>query len=109
MLKIWKFTKKANQRKFECYQTADIYYCSYEDEINVWSQYIRASQEMIALSLDAKIIMNVGSVLGFFTRLIREKLSTFRLSESLFVDILFKKVGLGCVSHHVRHFVSSDQ
>lgn len=78
----------ADQRKFECYQTADIYYCGYEDEINGWPQYIRASLGMIALSLDGKIVMECyGSVLDFFTRLIREKLSKYRLSESLFVDI----------------------
>ena len=78
----------ANQKKFECYQTADFCYSGYEDEINDWPLYVRASQDMIALSLDGKIIMECyGSVLDFFTRLIREKLSKYRLSESLFVDI----------------------
>lgn len=78
----------AEQKKFECYQDVGIYYCGYEDTINGWERYINASMDMVALSLDGKIIMECYvSVLDCFKRLIREKLSKYRLSESLFVDI----------------------
>ena len=77
----------ADKRKYECYQSVGIYY-GYEDKIDGWPRDISASMCMVTLSLDGKIVMECyGSVLGFFTRLIREKLSKYRLSESLFVDI----------------------
>lgn len=77
----------ADERKYECYQSAGIYY-GYEDKIDGRPQDISASMKIITLSLDGKIFMECyRSVMAFFCRLIREKLSNYRLAESLFVGI----------------------
>lgn len=49
---------------------------------------LRPQQEIIALSLDGKIIMECyNDVLEFFTKLIREKLGKYRLADAMVVEI----------------------
>lgn len=78
----------ADRKEHQGYQTVDQYCYGYRDEINGWNQYIETSQWLVGLSLDGKIVMECyDGILDFFTRLIREKLSKYRLSESLSVQI----------------------
>ena len=70
------------------YRMADQYFFGYSDEINGWDRYISTRQKLVALSIDGKIIMECyNEVLGFFTRLIREKLGKYRLAEAVSVQI----------------------
>ena len=53
-----------------------------------WTNTLDTSAEQIILSLDGKIIMECYSGLfEFFTKLIKEKLSKYKLAESLMVAI----------------------
>ena len=53
-----------------------------------WSQSLDTSGEQIILSLDGKIIMECyGELFSFFTKLIKDKLSKYKLAESLKVAI----------------------
>ena len=53
-----------------------------------WTHSLEASAEQIILSLDGKIIMECyGELFKFFTKLIKERLSKYKLAESLMVAI----------------------
>lgn len=72
----------------DAYRMVKQFCFGYREEIDGWSRYIETSQDLLALSIDGKIIMECyGGILGFFTRLIRERLGKYRLSDSLFVEI----------------------
>lgn len=54
----------------------------------VWRHMLETSATQIILSLDGKILMECfGSMCGFFTRIIRERLSKYQLANGLLVSI----------------------
>jgi len=53
-----------------------------------WTRSLETSAKQIILSLDGKIIMECyNELFSFFTKLIRERLSRFKLADSLLVTI----------------------
>lgn len=77
----------AKHKSYQSYQKTILYDC-YMDNPYGFYDYFNVKMEMVALSCDGKIWMECyGQLFGFFTRLIREKLSQYRLAESLYVDI----------------------
>ncbi len=88
MTKLEEWIELSDKKMYQGYQTVDQYYYGYKDEINGWNRYIETQQEIIALSLDGKIIMECyNDVLEFFTKLIREKLGKYRLADAMVVEI----------------------
>ena len=75
--------EKANQ----AYQLDTYVYCSTPFPRG-WTNSLETSTEQIILSLDGKILMECfKDLFDFFGSLIKEKLSRYRLSESLLVSI----------------------
>ncbi len=57
-----------------------------EDQEN--DRYLTVYMDFVTLSMDGKVWMECyNELFDFFTHLIREKLSKYQLSESLFVEI----------------------
>lgn len=78
--------KLAEERCFESYQELPLYYYPMESP-SFWGDF-HVGMDLIILSLDGKIIMECyNSLCEFFTRIIREKLTNYLLSDSLFVYI----------------------
>jgi hypothetical protein len=83
-LKDW--LEIAERKEFEGYQATRFYYFPMDSPSAFYDAYVR--MDMVILSLDGKIMMECyDGLFSFFTRLIREKLSSYRLADSLFVDI----------------------
>lgn len=77
----------ANQLSYQSYQQTVLYNCYIHNPYGFYD-YFDVKMEMVVLSLDGKIWMECyAKLFGFFARLIREKLSQYRLSNSLYVDI----------------------
>ena len=77
----------AKDKRYECFQD-DQYVVTSTPYKGGWTNSLTTSVEQIILSLDGKIIMECwGSLFDFFTRLIRERLSKYRLADSLMVEI----------------------
>ena len=77
----------AKERRFECYQMTELYYYPMDNPLS-FDGYSYVGMDMVVLSLDGKIFMECyGSLFDFLTRIIREKLSRFSLSDSLFLYI----------------------
>lgn len=73
-------------KKYEGYQAIDFYFYPLEGSSSFYHPYV--FMDMVILSLDGKIMMECyWSLFEFFTRIIREKLSNYRLADSLFMDI----------------------
>ena len=78
--------KLAEKKCFESYQELPLYYYPMESP-SFWGHF-HVGMDFIILSLDGKIIMECyDSLFEFFTRIIREKLANYLLSDSLFVYI----------------------
>ena len=77
----------AKQKSFYCYQRDR--FCFYPiNNPHSYYGYSCAQVEFVALSYDGKILMECyDGLLDFFTRIIRERLSNYRLSDSLLVHI----------------------
>ena len=83
-LKDW--LEIAKRKEFEGYQAIDFYFYPLDSPDSFCYPHVR--MDMVILSLDGKIMMECyDDLFGFFTRLIREKLSNYRLADSLIVDI----------------------
>jgi len=83
-LKDW--LEIAEGKEFEGYQATHFYYCPMDSPSAFYDAYV--SMDVVILSLDGKIMMECyDSLFDFFTRLIREKLSNYRLADSLIIDI----------------------
>lgn len=83
-LKDW--LEIAERKEFEGYQAIDFYFYPLYGSSFFYHPHVR--MDMVILSLDGKIMMECyGSLFDFFTRLIREKLSNYRLADSLIIDI----------------------
>lgn len=83
-LKDW--LEIAEGKEFEGYQAIDFYFYPLYGSSFFYHPYVRMN--MVILSLDGKIMMECyDDLFDFFTRLIREKLSNYRLSDSLYIDI----------------------
>lgn len=83
-LKDW--LEIAKRKKYEGYQAIDFYFYPLEGLSFFYHPYVR--MDMVILSLDGRIMMECyDDLFDFFTRLIREKLSNYRLADSLIVDI----------------------
>ena len=79
--------KLAKEKRFECYQMTELYFYPMDNPFS-FDGYTYMGMDMVVLSLDGKIFMECyGSLFDFFTRIIREKLSRFSLSDSLFLYI----------------------
>lgn len=77
----------ANDKRYEYFQK-DEYVVTSTPYKGGWSNSLTTNVEQIILSIDGKIIMECwGDLFDFFTRLIKEKLSKYRLAESLMVEI----------------------
>lgn len=78
--------KLAEEKCLESYQELPLYYYPMESP-SFWGHF-HVGMDFIILSLDGKIIMECyDSLFEFFTRIIREKLANYLLSDSLFVYI----------------------
>lgn len=76
----------AECRKYEGYQAIEFYFYPLDGPSSFYHPYVY--MDMVILSLDGKIVMECyGSLFEFFTRIIREKLSNYRLADSLVIDI----------------------
>ena len=76
----------AERKEFEGYQAIDFYFYPLDGSDFFYQPYVY--MDMVILSLDGKIMMECyWSLFCFFTRIIREKLSNYRLADSLFIDI----------------------
>lgn len=77
----------AEKKPYEAYQM-DRYGWVSTDYPGGWTNSLDTSADIIILSIDGKILMECyQSLFDFFTRLIRDKLSKYRLAESLMVCI----------------------
>lgn len=77
----------ANDKRYECFQH-DQYVITSTPYQGGWTSSLTTHVEQIILSIDGKIIMECwGNLFEFFARLIKEKLSNYRLAESLMVNI----------------------
>lgn len=78
--------KLAAQKCFESYQDLPLYFFPMESP-GFWDDFY-VGMDLIIFSLDGKIMMECyHSLCEFLTRMIREKLANYLLSESLFVYI----------------------
>lgn len=78
--------KLAEEKCLESYQELPLYYYPMESP-SFWGHF-HVGMDLIILSLDGKIIMECyNSLCEFFTRMIRERLASYLLSDSLFVYI----------------------
>ena len=76
----------AEQKCFESYQDLPLYFFQMESP-GFWDDF-NVGMDLIIFSLDGKIMMECyHSLCEFLTRMIREKLANYLLSESLFVYI----------------------
>ncbi len=79
--------KIANDKRHYCFQQ-DVYVVTSTPYKGGWSNTLDTNVEQIILSIDGKIWMECwGDLFDFFARLIKEKLSKYRLAESLMVEI----------------------
>lgn len=77
----------AQENRTDLFQQ-DPYVWLYTPYSRGWSHSLPTSAVQIALSIDGKIVMeSYDELFKFFTRVIREKLSKYRLSAGLFVAI----------------------
>lgn len=77
----------AADKQFQAFQFDEILYSSTPFP-GGWTESLNTDIQQIILSLDGKIIMECyGEIFTFFTQLLKEKLSKYRLSDSLLVDI----------------------
>lgn len=83
-LKDW--LEIAERNEFEGYHAINFFYYPLFGSSFFYHPYIRMN--MVVLSLDGKIMMECyDDLFDFFTRLIREKLSNYRLADCLYIDI----------------------
>ena len=83
-LKEW--ISLGEEKLYQNYQLANLHYYIHDYHFNC---NIPILMNMMVLSLDGKIIMECyDELFAFFTRLIRERLSNYRLANSLCVDII---------------------
>lgn len=76
----------ADEKQYECYQSDFLQYFPMKNPY--WYRSFSVSMDLVLLSLDGKIFMEgYNDLFAFFTRIIREKLADYRLSDSLFVYI----------------------
>lgn len=77
----------AEKKQYQAFQL-DGYVFDHTPFPRGWTNSLETSVNQIILSLDGKIIMECyDDLFVFFTNLIKEKLSKYRLSESLMVNI----------------------
>ena len=79
--------KLAEKKEYQAFQFDD-YVNYYTPFPGGWRDELDTSVEQIILSLDGKILMECyGELFGFFTKLIRERLSKYKLADGLLVYI----------------------
>ena len=77
----------ADKKQYECYQSDFLQYFPMEIPDNPYLD-LYLHLDLVLLSIDGKIFMEgYNDLFAFFTRIIREKLADYRLSDSLFVYI----------------------
>ena len=77
----------ADEKRYECYQSDFLQYFPLENPDNPYNN-LYVNMDLVLLSVDGKIIMEgYNELFAFFTRIIREKFSDYRLADSLFVYI----------------------
>lgn len=79
--------KLAEEKPYQAFQLDD-YMIYYTDFPRGWTNSLDTNVEQIILSLDGKIIMECyDEIFHFFARLIKERLSKYRLANALLVYI----------------------
>lgn len=79
--------KLAEEKCHQCYQKVDFYYYPIDNPFSFYG-WSNVRMDMVALSLDGKIIMECyGNLFKFLLKIIREKLSRFQLADSLLISI----------------------
>ena len=80
--------KLADERSVYLFQSDDFVWVATPFRREVWRHMLETRATQIMLSMDGKILMECfGSICGFFTRMIRERLSKYRLADALLVSI----------------------
>lgn len=77
----------ANEKQYQGFQLDDYANCS-TPFLKGWKKSLDTNVEQIILSIDGKIIMECYyDLFSFMTRILRERLSAFQLSNSLLISI----------------------
>ena len=80
--------KLADERSVYLFQSDDFVWVATPFRREVWRHMLETRATQIMLSMDGKILMECfGSICGFFTRMIRERLSKYQLANGLLVSI----------------------
>ena len=87
MTTLDEWMKLAEKKEYQAFQFDD-YVNYYTPFPGGWRDELDTSVEQIILSLDGKILMECyGNLFDFFTNLIKERLSKYKLADSLLVYI----------------------
>lgn len=79
--------KLAVKKCHQCYQMEEFYFYPIDNQYSFYG-WSNVRMEMVALSLDGKILMECyDNLFKFLLQLIQEKLSRFRLADSLLISI----------------------
>lgn len=83
---LQKWLDIAENNRFECYQADG--YLQYPIERPVFPRNLYVDVQQVILSIDGKIVMECyNDLFAFFTKILREKLSRYRMADSLLVYI----------------------